>query len=160
MGVRAFRRGGRAAIVTGESVDAVAVVVMVALQSGLTIPAALATAARHCDTPVRTAIEGLLREAHRSGLAPALLAVRGPLAALAMALARAHVSGAAASSSLRAFLDQRRSVTRARRLEVARALPVKLVAPISLLLLPGFLALVVAPTVIDQLMGVGAVALP
>jgi hypothetical protein len=95
----------------------------------------------------------LLRRARSRGFARALAETEGPLSELAGQLAKGIVTGAPAVSTLSAFLEDRRSRHRGVILEQARTLPVRLIIPVALLLLPGFVALVVGPFVVDQVSG-------
>lgn len=130
----------------------------VCLSGGLPLLPALEAVSREMASPIKEDVEGLLRQARRDGVARALLEEQGPLSALSGQLARAHVSGAPMREAVSAFVERRRSDARYRSLERARTLGVKLILPVSLLLLPGFIALVIGPTVVaqlDGLLGVG-----
>lgn len=72
-------------------------------------------------------------------------------------LARAQRSGAPLASSVRRLLESDISAERTRRLSRAKSLPVRLMVPVSLLMLPGVILLLYAPSLIqtfDQLAGV------
>lgn len=134
-----------------EDVLAVARLLSIALSAGLPLPAALAYAADEVEGPVEEELRSLLRRSRVRGTALALVETAGPLAELATRLARAQVTGAPMAEAVAAFVRSRRAELRGRALERTRTLPVKLIVPVSLLLLPGFLALVVGPTVVTQL---------
>ena len=64
-------------------------------------------------------------------------------------LARAQRSGSSLTSSMRTMLEQDLARFRAARLAKARSLPVKLMIPITLLMLPGLVLLLYAPGLIE-----------
>jgi hypothetical protein len=142
------RRGGP---LDGPGVDAVSLVVLTGVRAGLSVALALEEAARVLGEPVAEDLRGVLRRARREGLGPALAATTGRLAPLTVILARSAVTGAAPGPALAGLLESRRSEERARMLESARTLPVRLLVPISLLLLPGLVALAMGPALADQL---------
>jgi pilus assembly protein TadC len=80
-----------------------------------------------------------------------LVETRGPLADLAARLAQSHLSGAPAAATLDAFVASMHDAERYRSVEAARIVGVKLTLPLTLLLLPGFILLTIAPFVVDQL---------
>jgi pilus assembly protein TadC len=63
-------------------------------------------------------------------------------------LAHAQLSGASVSGAVAAFLEERRSARRAAASEAGRTLPVKLMLPLGLLILPGFILLFAGPLVL------------
>lgn len=128
----------------------------VAIRAGVPLGLAFEVAAREVGTPVEGEVDALLRSARLRGLAVALTETTGLLGRLASHLARAQVSGASMASAIETFLTSLRDEEQARLAERARTLPVKLILPISLLLLPGFVALVLGPYVIDQLGGLAS----
>lgn len=126
---------------------------LLALSAGLPTAAALSLAAGRLGGPLAGEVGDLLRRARVRGLAAALADTGSSLGELSARLARAHLSGASVQQAVEAFLHVRLADERARRLEQARALPVKLIVPVSLLLLPGFVLLVFGPTFLDQIVG-------
>jgi pilus assembly protein TadC len=92
-----------------------------------------------------------VRLARIDGLESALLRAPEQLRPLATSLAQAHASGAPIRPSLEAFLDRRRRQRVAEAVARARRLGVVLVAPLALLLLPGFILLMFGPLVADNL---------
>lgn len=140
------REGGRE---TG--VEAVTLVVLSGLRAGLSLPAAIGEAAGLLGDPAASELKAILRRARQHGMTAALADATGTMAPLAVLLARSSMNGAAPGPALAAFLDSRRSAERARMLEAARTLPVRLVVPISLLLLPGLVAVTMGPAIVDQL---------
>ena len=110
--------------------------------------------------PERAAIDDVLGRARRDGLTRALVETTGPLADLAERMAKAQVIGAPVGPALEAFISTTHDARRFQAVEEARTIGVKLIVPLTLLLLPGFLALVVAPFVLEQLDGLLGTALP
>lgn len=129
----------------------VARLLSIATAAGLPLGTALETVAPNLSGCVGDAVVGVVRTATTRGLAAALLAA-DELGPLASTLARAHSSGSPLASTLDAYLaaEASRRVTSA--LEVARTAPVKLMVPLALLLLPGFTALVVGPTLLNHVL--------
>lgn len=101
----------------------------------------------------RSVIDDLVVRASQIGLARALVETTGPLADLAERLAKTQVTGAPVAPALDAYISLVHDTRRARAIEEARLIGVKLVLPLTLLLLPGFIALVIAPFVFEQLDG-------
>lgn len=124
---------------------------LVGLASGLTVQAALELAGSELGGPTKAAVDDLLRRASASGLAAALAETEGILDVLAAHLARAQVTGAPVFDAVAAFVERAESEERSRRLRKAKTLPIRLIVPVSLLLLPGFLLLVMGPAIGDQL---------
>lgn len=134
-----------------RDVDDLAALLVIGLSASLTLAGALEASARQLTGSIETEIHDLLRRAHVRGLASALAETEGPLAALASQLARAQLTGAPMVDAVAAFLQTRRGVVRAALMESARTLPVRLVVPVTLLLLPGFVVLLMGPFVVDQI---------
>jgi hypothetical protein len=149
--VARFPRRRRRPGVRHEEVDHLATLVLIGLAAGSSVPVALRSAGAELSEAVAAEVEDLVRRSKLNGLAQALAETTGPLAELATTLARASVTGAPSGLAIEAFLATRRGEARARLLERARTLPVRLVIPLALLLLPGFLAMVLGPTIADQL---------
>ena len=97
------------------------------------------------------AVEKVIGRARSVGLARAMVETSGPLADLAARLAQAHLSGAPAAAALEAFVASMHDAERYRSIEEARIVGVKLTVPLTLLLLPGFVLLTIAPFVVEQL---------
>lgn len=126
---------------------------VVALSAGLPLTTALAVIARLVPGPAGDDADVLVRAARRGGLAPALAAHGDLLDGLPRRLARAHLTGAAMSDAVRAHVHEVSDRRRAAALTRARTLPTRLLVPIALLLLPGFVALVVVPPLVEELGG-------
>lgn len=125
----------------------------IAAAAGLPLGSALEHVAGELSGPLAAEVDGVVRTARTSGLTTALLACSG-LGALGPALARAHAAGSPLGQTLDAHLAAHRSERVARALERARTAPVRVMVPLALLLLPGFTALVVGPTLLDHLVDV------
>lgn len=125
------------------------------LRAGLPIRNALAEAAPHVVEPLRSEVEGALRAADRSGTAVGLGSAGGLAAGLYRAVAAAAATGAPVEVSVAAFAAERRRAQHTRRLEAARKLPVRMLVPLALLVLPGFVILVVGPALIESLSRLG-----
>lgn len=119
------------------------------LTAGLTFPAAVdaATAAVPGEHSARLRRAGRLRSdpAHASSNDPGLFLVAR----------RALATGAPLAPAVSGYAAALRSEERLRRLAAARRLPVKLLFPLALLILPGFLLLTVGPAVLGSLERLG-----
>ncbi len=122
--------------------------------------AALRRAGSEVGGQVGAAVENVLRHSKRAGLAAALTQVDGELRPLATALARAQTTGAALIPAVTAHLDERRAMARARAVHEARTLSVRLVVPLALLILPGFVLIAAGPAVIGAINGLLGPVLP
>lgn len=134
-----------------EEVDLLGRLTAVGMAGGLSLPAALGDAARDVHPSVAAEVASVLRRASVSGLAVALTqAPQGEASDLLHRLAGAQVSGASPVAAVLAFVDERRAERRNRLLSRVRALPVLLSIPVALALLPGFVLVVVGPTVVER----------
>lgn len=122
----------------------VAARLLVLIGTGLPLMAALEAAA-----PSIPGIEAVARRARRLGTAAALAAASGPLASLLHRLADAAASGSPPEPALRAYIDVERRRRQTEAVERARRLPVRLMVPMTLLVLPGFVLMVYGPAFID-----------
>ena len=129
----------------------VAATLLVLVGAGLPLVTALeATASR---VP---GVEEVVRRARRRGSAPALGAARGPLAPLLRRLADAVVSGSPPEPAIRGFIEAERRRRHTEAVARARRLPVRLMVPMTLLVLPGFVLMVYGPVfieVVESLLG-------
>lgn len=151
LGLRIPRRGVRRRRRTGDSLLDFARLLSVCLSAGLPLTAAMEIAGEEVE--VGDEVRDILRKARNLGMARALLTSGGQLSALAGQLARSHLSGAPIQDAVRAFVATRRAEHRFRALETARTLGVKLIVPVALMLLPGFIFLVFGPTVVEEMTG-------
>jgi pilus assembly protein TadC len=93
----------------------------------------------------------------RAGTAAALAGSKGRLADLGRVAAGAAVSGAPIAAAVTAYSRTRRHADHAKALERARRLPVRLLLPLALLILPGFVLLAVGPAVLEGLARLGPI---
>ena len=142
----AARRAAAAAIDVDQTL--LVHMLLVALSGGLSLASALATAGAILSSGLGGAIDRVLREAATAGLGPALQSADGPGARLFRQLGSAHASGAPLVISLTTYASELHETRRATALQRARQLPVKMVVPLTLLMLPGFVLLTVGPTVL------------
>jgi tight adherence protein C len=124
---------------------------MLGLNAGLTFSNALALGAEHVAVPLQREVQGILRRSYHSGPAIALGANEGRAAGLYLLAAQAAVTGAPIAIAVQSFVDDRRAEERAAALAAARRLPVRLLFPLALLILPGFMVLTVGPAVLSAL---------
>lgn len=125
--------------------------VLLGLGAGLTFPAALAAASPEVAPPLRREVEGVLRRSRRAGLSPVLAQAGGRSRRLYRLTARAISTGAPLAAAVEAFVHDLRAEERARSLAAARKLPVRLLAPLALLILPGFILMTVGPALVASL---------
>ena len=121
----------------------------IGLTAGLSLGATLARAQSQLERHQARAVAHLLRQARSSGMAAALASQAG--SPLYRILARAHVTGAPLAAVVGTFITQRREAHRAEQLARVRKLPIKLLVPLSLFILPGFVFLTVGPTLVHHL---------
>lgn len=122
----------------------------VALSAGLPLGAALTEAARLVPDPAGAEADRILRAARRSGLVAALIEHEDLLGGLPRHLARAHLTGTTMRDAVRTHVREESDRIRAASLTRARTLPTKLLVPLALLLLPGFVAIVVVPPLLEE----------
>ncbi len=145
-----------------QHIDVLVVARLLALSiaAGRPLGRALTDVRRRLPEPDVSAIDDILGRANRDGLTRSLVETVGPLADLAERLAKAQVTGAPVGPALDAFISTLHDARRFQAVEEARTIGVKLIVPLTLLLLPGFLALVVAPFVLEQLEELLGAAIP
>lgn len=112
--------------------------------AGLPLIAALELAAGRV-----AGIDTVVRRSRRLGSAAALASAAGPLAPLLRRLADAVVSGSPPEPAIRAYIERERRRRHLAAVERARRLPVRLMIPMTLLVLPGFVLMVYGPAFID-----------
>jgi pilus assembly protein TadC len=99
------------------------------------------------DTELRRAA----RMATVAGLGAAQASQHGPLRGVLAQLGRAQRSGSSLEGTLTRLLDQQLAEERAHRLARARALPVKLMIPLTMVMLPGLVLLLYAPSLLGTI---------
>lgn len=92
-----------------------------------------------------------VRLATVSGLPIALQETAGPLRVLLAHLARSQAGGLSAADVVRRMIESDIARDRAARIARARALPVRLMFPVTLLILPGVVLLSYGPTLLSLL---------
>jgi tight adherence protein C len=149
-----FRRiGGRRREAADAERDVVVLADLVALglSAGLGLPEALREAARWVSPPLAAELRRVLRAVRSSGAAAALAGESGRAALLYRSVAAAVASGGPLVGVVEGFAAERRHAEHARSMEAARRLPVRLLVPLALLILPGFVVLAVGPALLDSL---------
>lgn len=117
---------------------------LVLVGAGLPLIAALDLAAGGVE-----GIDTVVRRSRRLGSSAALASAAGPLAPLLRRLADAVVSGSPPEPAIRAYIETERRRRHLAAVERARRLPVRLMVPMTLLVLPGFVLMVYGPAFID-----------
>lgn len=88
------------------------------------------------------------RVATISGLTHAVAVTHGEMRRVVSQLARAQRSGAALADTVRSMIESDIAADKARRVARARTLPIRLMIPITLLLLPGLVLIFYAPAIL------------
>lgn len=127
----------------------VLLLLLVELRSGLSVLGALQQVAR--ALPHHRDLRRVVRVATVSGLTAAIPHAGVSLRPMVAQLARAQRSGASLDGAARRLLEQDLAGEKARRLARARSLPVRLMLPVTLLMLPGLVLLLYAPSLIRLL---------
>lgn len=126
----------------------VLLLLLVGLRSGLSVLASLMEASS--TLPGYAALRSVARMARVSGLAESLDYCDDALRPLLSHLARAQRSGASLSGAVRRMLDNELAAEKAQRIARARALPIKLMLPVTLLMLPGLVLLLYGPSLLSM----------
>lgn len=125
------------------------VLLLIQLRSGRSILSGIqAVASRYPD---HVGMVRPVRVAGVSGMAAAAAAASGEIAVLFAHLARSQLTGSSAADAVRRMLEADLAKERARRIARARALPVRLMLPVTLLLLPGVVLLSYGPSLLALL---------
>jgi pilus assembly protein TadC len=124
----------------------VLIVLLVELRSGHSVLGALQTVA--AGFPGHGDLALAARVATISGLTQASLLMTGEMKGILSQLARAQKSGAALGDTVRSMIEADIAAEKARRVSRSRSLPVRLMLPITLLLLPGLVLLLYAPSML------------
>lgn len=121
---------------------------LVLVGNGVPVVPALELAAGSVD-----GVAEVVRRSRRLGAAVSLGSAGGPLAPLMRSLAAGAASGSAPEAVIRRFVETERRQRQVRAIEYARRLPVRLMVPMTLLVLPGFVLMVYGPALIDLVIG-------
>lgn len=132
----------------------VLIVLLLEVRSGRSVLAALHAASQRVTGFPE--LVRLARVAEISGPEAAVSSAGAHMRPVLAQLVRAHRSGAPVDGTIRRMLDERLAEERAAQLARARSLPVRLMLPVTLLMLPGLVLLLYAPSIIrlfDDLTG-------
>ncbi|MGD2103330.1 MAG: type II secretion system F family protein [Acidimicrobiia bacterium] len=124
----------------------VLVLLLVELRSGLSVLAALAEVAKTLRSYRNLNV--VARVARISGLVGSLPHADESLRPIVTQLARAQRSGASLSRAVARMLESELATEKADRIARARTLPVKLMIPVTLLMLPGLVLFMYAPSLL------------
>lgn len=138
-------RGRRAAADLAALCD----LVLIGLTGGLGLRPALEMAARHVGGELGEEAVQVLRRSRVHGLAESLAVADGYGRPLYRVVARATMTGASLEDQVRRLADDVHAERSAAELEAVRKLPVAMLLPLTLLILPGFLLLTIAPAILD-----------
>jgi len=156
---RRLARRRRQAEEAEQEVLVLAELVALGLAAGLPFGPAMAVASEELASDLASEVRAVLRAARLFGLESALGASDGVGAGFFQLAARAVTTGAPLRPAIDSFAQQRRGEERAKQLSAARRLPVRLMLPLALLILPGFVLLTLGPALVGALNRV-AIALP
>ena len=132
----------------------VLIAILIEIRSGRSVLAALQGASARLSG--HTDLARVARLAAVAGLSASLPAAPRHLRPIVSHLARAQRSGASLTATVHRLLEEDLADERAARLARARSLPTRLMVPVTLLMLPGLVLLVYAPsliTVFEDLVG-------
>lgn len=151
-------RRHRARLATQTLVDAdvplLAELTALGLSAGMPFSTALLTASEHVADDLGAKARTALRARALRGPGSDVTAA-APVDELLRVVGRAELSGAPLLPAVNGYVDRLRAEERAQRLAAVRRLPVKLLFPLALLILPGFLLLTVAPAVLSGIRRLG-----
>jgi len=124
---------------------------VVPLTGGMSLAAALTMASQETHPQLRGEVARLLRRSRQDGMAAALAGSDGLLGELFRRVAGAHSSGTSPVRSVLTHVESLHSQVRMESLSRIRSLPVTLSVPLTLLIVPGFLLVLVGPSVVSRL---------
>lgn len=124
---------------------------LIGLSGGLSPAGALALARGGLTSSLGTEVDRVLRHAVKGGLTPSLMNATGTGGRLFRQVGAAHLSGSPLELTLTALANEYREAARSTAVEKARRLPVRMVLPLTLLMLPGLLILMIGPLVLPSL---------
>lgn len=131
---------------TPTALRPILIVLLVELRSGRSVLGALQTVAEMF--PGQRDLVLAARVATISGLTEAVVVTKGELRGVLSQLARAQRSGAALADTVRSMIEADIAAEKTQRVARSRSLPVRLMIPITLLLLPGLVLLFYAPSML------------
>ncbi|HXV73010.1 MAG TPA: type II secretion system F family protein [Acidimicrobiia bacterium] len=124
----------------------VLLLLLIELRAGVSVLAALIGVSETLSD--YASLRTVARVARVSGLMSALPFADEALRPVVAQLVRAQRSGASLTGSVRRLLNQTLAADRARRLASARTLPTRLMIPVTLLMLPGLILAMYAPSLL------------
>lgn len=130
------------------SLTLVLLLLLVQLRSGLSVLAALNEVS--AALPGQRSLRSVARVARVSGLVSSLPLADDTLRPVLAQLARAQSTGASLSGVVRRMLDGELAARRAKQIARARTLPIRLMIPVTLLMLPGLVLLLYAPSLLGM----------
>ena len=125
----------------------VLIVILIEIRSGRSVLAALHGAA--VRLPGHTELTRVARLAAVAGLSASIAAAPRDLRPILSQLARAQRSGASLTGTVHRLIEADLADERAARMARARSLPARLMIPVTLLMLPGLVLLIYAPSLIS-----------
>lgn len=132
-----------------EDLAAMCDLAVIGLAGGMGINAALQTAMRHVGPALASEVGAVIRQAQVVGSASAFMNADGIGERLYRVVGMAVATGQPLSDSVARLADDINAEQATQRLEALRRLPVAMLFPLTLLILPGFLLLTIAPAVLD-----------
>ena len=139
----------RPAVTSGELAE-VCDLAAICLTGGLNIATSLRIAAAATEGVIAGELEKILAIARVDGLDRAMATAGGGGARLYQTVARTDVTGGPMLQSVQALADELWAEEATAAVERARKLPVAMLLPLTLLILPGFLLLTIAPAVLES----------
>lgn len=124
---------------------------LIGLSGGLSPAGALALARESLSSSLGQEVDSVLRQAVKGGLTPSLMNATGTGGRLFRQVGAAHLSGSPLELALTALAAEYREAARSSAVEKARRLPVRMMVPLTLLMLPGLLILMIGPLVLPSL---------
>ena len=134
-----------------EDVIAFGRLLVVPLTGGMSLANALMMASQTAHPQLRVEVAGMLRRSRQEGMARALAGSGGLLGELFRRMAGAHSSGTSPVRIVLTHVENIHSRVRMESLSRIRSLPVTLAVPLTLLIVPGFLLVLVGPSVVSRL---------
>jgi hypothetical protein len=121
----------------------------IGLTGGLGVQPALEMAVRHVDGEVSLELGALLQRCRVDGIAAAMTTAHGAGRRLYRVVGAAVATGSSLLDSVARLAHDLHSELAASELEAVRKLPVTMLFPLTLLILPGFLLVAIAPAILD-----------
>lgn len=134
-----------------EDIVAFGRLLVVPLTGGMSLANALTMASQEAHPQLRAEVARLLRRSRQEGMAASLAGSGGLLGELFRRMAGAHSSGTSPVRAVLTHVENLHSQVRTEALSRIRSLPVTLAVPLTLLIVPGFLLVLVGPSVVSRL---------